>query len=134
MAACTACGSQMLPLFTGLFCPRDCDRRERTVAGVQPERWDLEVVLGGSLWRFRRLDASREKIPLIATHGSWPCGSWDMQTPLQKVNRHLRLDWSFRSYPKEFHVESDGIVAINHFGKSHSTIHDVLASFWRVEP
>lgn len=128
MATCDVCGGPMRPLFTGSFCPKDCDSR---AAKAQSEPWELEVVLDAVLWRFKRFDVSREKVPLVATHGIWACGSWDMGTPLQEVNRHLRISWRFRAYPNEFRVDDDGITAIGYFkmpGKAP------LAAFWRVEP
>ena len=80
---CPSCRTEMKPLFTGSFCPGDCDRSGKKIVGVS----------GGFVWKGKTW--SWEWIP----KGEWPDepGDWrawavaDMHgTPLEILESQIR--------------------------------------------
>lgn len=84
---CTFCGGAMKPLFSGYFCPKDCDRK--------PSLGDLTTFWTWFNQKYRvQFVSTGELIPVWATHGWWArkatfsdafqemgkTGSWELHT------------------------------------------------------
>lgn len=67
MNICNICGSSMKPLFTGFYCPKDCDRPRSL------HSWERYK---DTNWYYIELKIG-DRIPDEATHGWWMDGTYD---------------------------------------------------------
>lgn len=89
-ASCAVCGGPMRPLFTGSYCPRDCDRAP-TVAG--PNGHHHFLTLKGNTYRAVRIEKGqtfpREAIYGWRLHGKVHGPAEDPDLPMEEVLQEI---------------------------------------------
>lgn len=85
MLTCPTCKGHMKPLFTGFFCPNDCDRTPRPLKSTDA----FIHVHDGTRWQVWLADSIDRVLPLEAQRGWWISKSdnWK-QTAERLINQY----------------------------------------------
>ena len=98
---CPTCHGPMKPLFTGSFCPRDCDRP----AAATSARQHLLRGIGGSDWLVERVEVDGT-VPQTATHGwgLYPGGlpGENERDSIERLIEDLHVRWKRHVTPGYF--------------------------------